>query len=87
MHLMEHPGLSFRVGDIVIPARKNHPIFLRSESDFWIADWETCPLWNGSSPAVIIEIKVDMNSIGEVMFKLMTPHGSGWTDWWNISRS
>jgi hypothetical protein len=87
MHLLEHPGLRFCVGDIVIPTRKNHPIFLRSEPDLWIANWETCPIWNGSSPAVIIKIKVDMNSIGEVMFKLMTPHGSGWTDWWNINRS
>lgn len=87
MDLTEHPGLRFRVGDMVIPARKNHHIFLRPEPDSGVTNWETCPMWLGTSHAVIIEMKVDLESIGEVMFKLMTPTGTGWTDWWNISRS
>ena len=82
-----HPGLRFQIGDIVIPVRRPHPVFLRPDPDGWTADWKTCPSWTGSVPGIVVDVKVDMCSIGEVMLKIITPSGSGWTDWWNVSQS
>jgi hypothetical protein len=81
-----HPGLRFCVGDIVIPSKKSYPILLRSGPYEKISNWKSCPSWSYDSMAVIVDIKVDMKSIGEVMVKVMTPTATGWTDWWNLSR-
>ena len=83
----QHSGLKFRIGDIVIPVKKFHPIMLRKNAYEWMSDWETCPSWPIGTSGVILEIKVDMDSIGQVMIKIMTPSGTGWTDWWNVSHA
>lgn len=83
----QHPGLTFKVGDIVTPVRRYHPIILRSEHDDMFPNWGTCPVWDTNTSGIIIEIKIDYNNVGEIMFKLVTPSGIGWVDWWSINRS
>lgn len=80
-----HPGLRFCVGDIVVPSKRSYPILLRSGPYEKISNWESCPSWVYGTTAVIVDIKIDMQSIGEVMVKIMTPTATGWTDWWNLS--
>lgn len=83
----QHPGLRFRVGDIVMPVKRYHPIMLRSDPHTVDATWDTCPIWRSESPGIIVDIKVDLSSIGEVVIKLVTPDGVGWIDWWSINQS
>lgn len=87
MDLANHPGIHFHIGDVVMPRCKNRLVFLRSEPNSLTTNWETCPVWGRTSTAIIIEVKIDMKSIGEIMFKLVTLNGTGWTDWWNITHS
>ena len=87
MDFANHPGMRFRVGDVVTHPRKHHLIFLRSDANSLTTNWKTCPVWGRTSTAIIIEVKIDMKSIGEIMFKLVTPNGTGWTDWWNVTHS
>jgi hypothetical protein len=87
MNNPDHPGLRFRIGDMVIPAKRFYPVMLRSDPYEWLCDWETCPSWSNGTAGVIIDIKIDMKSIGEVMIKIVTSTGTGWTDWWNLRKS
>lgn len=82
-----HPGLEFNIGDVVVQVKKYYPILLRSDPYQWLPDWKTCPSWPVDTTAVILDIKVDMSSIGQVMIKLMTQSGTGWTDWWNLAHA
>lgn len=81
-----HPGLRFEIGDIVIPVKRYHPIVLRPDPYLSVMNWETCPIWNVGVPGVVLELKVDYDSIGEVMLKVMTHNATGWVDWWSVQR-
>ena len=87
MNSAHHPGLQFQVGDIVVPVKRYHPIMLRSDPHTSNPDWNSCPVWYINTPGIIVAMNVDLNSVGEVVFKLVTPDGVGWVDWWNINRS
>lgn len=74
-----HSGLGFHEGDIVVPSRE--VIYLRPSPDFI---WEDRYAWYSNEIGFIVEIQLNIEETGEILFRILTPYHLGWTDSWSV---